>query len=92
MPHYYFDIHDGVEVIDKIGQELPDDGVAKGEAYRIAANVAGTTKALADNGCALTVVVRSSPDTTIMTIRLVFNVDQPWKQRQRVPVTLVAES
>jgi len=86
MPRYFFDIHDGIQVIDEVGQDLPDDEVAKGEAYKIAANVAGTTKALANDGCALTVVVRSSPADTVMTIRLVFNVDQPWRRRQRVPV------
>lgn len=75
MPHYYFDIHDGIHVIDDVGQDLPDLEVAKGEAMKIAAGIAGTSKALAENGCALTVVVRTAPDETVITVRLVFNIE-----------------
>jgi len=74
MPHSCFDIHDGIHVVDAIGQVRPDHRVAKGEDMKIVAGIAGTSKALAVNGCAFAVIVRDAPDSTVMTLRLVFPV------------------
>jgi hypothetical protein len=36
MPRYYFNIHDGKDIFDDTGTELPDDDRAKTEAVRLA--------------------------------------------------------
>ncbi|GEO99900.1 DUF6894 family protein [Methylobacterium haplocladii] len=89
MPRYFFDVHDGVDAIDDAGQDLPDLPAAEAEAVRIAGNFATRPAMLGAEGGALVVVVRNAPDCVALKVRLVFNIDKPWK-RQRVPVASTA--
>lgn len=92
MPRFFFDVHDGINVIDDVGQDLPDLEAAKAEGIRIAGGFATRSAMLCEGGGALLVAIRDGPDSVALNVRLVFNVEQPWKQRQRAPVTLVTES
>ncbi|TXN19964.1 hypothetical protein [Methylobacterium sp. WL9] len=86
MPHYFFDIHDGIHVHDNEGKELPDLEAAKAEAIRLAGGFATRPAMLGEDGGAMVVVIRDAPDSVVLNVRLVFNVEEPWRQRQRVPV------
>ncbi|TXN21783.1 hypothetical protein [Methylobacterium sp. WL9] len=90
MPHYFFDIHDGIHVIDEIGQDLPGLEAAKAEAIRVAGGFATRPAMMGGDGGALIVVIRDGPDSVVVNVRLVFNIEQPPKQRERVPVTPAA--
>jgi len=39
VPHYFFHIHDGKDLIDREGLHLPDDGAARREAIRHAGRI-----------------------------------------------------
>ncbi len=84
MPHYFFDIHDGIHVTDNEGQELANLEAAKAEGIRIAGGFATRPTMLGGDGGAVNVVVRTAPDVTVMIVRLVFNVETlPAAERRR---------
>jgi hypothetical protein len=39
MPRYHFNVYDGVEMLDKVGVELPDSKYARREAIRYAGSI-----------------------------------------------------
>lgn len=45
MSRYFFHVHDGVDLRDEIGTELPDLGAARAEAVRYASDCLRSTKA-----------------------------------------------
>ena len=77
MPHYYFDIHDGIHITDSLGQTLPDLEAAKTEATRIASGFAARTAMLGSDGGALNVITWTAPGVVVMKVRLVFNIEIP---------------
>jgi hypothetical protein len=85
MIRYFFDIHDGIHVTDNEGRMLADLEAAKAEGIRIAGGFATRPTMLGGDGGAVNVIVRTAPDVTAMTIRLVFNVEVP-----RKPIVQVA--
>ena len=74
MPRYFFDIHDGIHVIDHVGQEMADIAAAKAAAIRHATAYVADPKMLEEEGGMLVIVVRSDPDTALCTFRLSFNI------------------
>lgn len=92
MPRYFFDVHDGIHVIDDVGQDFSDLEAAKAEGIRIAGGFATRPDMLGEDGGAVFVVIRDAPDSVVLSVRLVFNVELPWKRRQRAPVTPVTNS
>ncbi|WP_461654749.1 DUF6894 family protein [Methylorubrum aminovorans] len=75
MRRYFFDIHDGYEVIDRTGRKLSSFEAAKSEAMSIASGHASDPKMLNTDGGAIIVVIRDGPGSELCTIRLVFNID-----------------
>lgn len=75
MPHYYFDIHDGIHVEDDDGQSLPDLTSARDQAMRIAASHAITPTMLGEDGGAVIVLVRDASDDVVANVRLVFSIE-----------------
>ncbi|WP_019903144.1 hypothetical protein [Methylobacterium sp. 77] len=39
MPRYHFNVYDGIEMLDKVGVELPDSQYARREAIRYAGSI-----------------------------------------------------
>lgn len=74
MPHYFFDVHDGIDVVDEVGQDLPDIDAAKREAIRIAGDFASDPRMLGEDGGALVIVIRDAPDVPVLTVRLAFSI------------------
>jgi hypothetical protein len=74
MARFFFDAHDGFEVRDDIGRDLPDREAARQAAVRLAAD-------FAKDACNLTsawlivVTVRDEANTVVCTIRLVCQID-----------------
>ncbi|QDI79022.1 hypothetical protein E8E01_00435 [Methylorubrum populi] len=75
MPRYFFDIHDGMTVIDNFGRELPSIIAAKSEAMQIASIFATEPKMIGCNGGAIVINIREAPGLILATIRLVFSVE-----------------
>ncbi|GLS44453.1 DUF6894 family protein [Methylobacterium brachythecii] len=82
MPYFFFDIHDGIHVTDSVGQRLPDLEAAKMEAVRIAGSFATRPSMMGSSGGAVVVVIRSSPNTVVMTVRMAFNIESPKSPRE----------
>ncbi|MFF8802025.1 MULTISPECIES: DUF6894 family protein [unclassified Methylobacterium] len=74
MPLYFFDVHDGVEIMDDVGQSFPDIVAAKLEAMRIAAGFVSRPNH-ADEGGAVVIAIRDAPDSILATVRLGFVVE-----------------
>lgn len=74
MPRYFFDVHDGVQILDDVGQPFPDIATAKLEAMRIAAGFV-CRPSHADEGGAVVIAIRDAPDSVLATVRLGFVVE-----------------
>lgn len=74
LPRYFFDIADEAVVIDASGRELADPTAARAEALARAADYAADPAKLGGSGI-LVVTVREAPDTVLMRLRLVCQVE-----------------
>lgn len=50
MARYYFNVHDGTSVLDKVGTDLPDISAARKEALQIAEGLFDSAELRADLG------------------------------------------
>ncbi|WP_442786013.1 DUF6894 family protein [Methylobacterium sp. C25] len=74
MPRFYFDIHDGVEIQDICGLNLPSLDDAKREALRRAAAITNDPDNLREHS-AVVVTVRDGPRSVLATVRLVHQIE-----------------
>lgn len=75
MPRYFFDVHDGVQIMDDVGTPCPDLDAAKREAMRIAADFVARPRRGDDEGGAVVISVRDAPGGVRATVRLGFVVE-----------------
>lgn len=72
MPHYYFDIHDDVHLIDEVGQDLPNLRAARAEAARALAEAAKELAALAPSKD-FVILVRNEGGEVVLRTRMSFS-------------------
>lgn len=75
MPRYFFDIHDGIIVNDTVGLEMPDLDAAHDHGMKIVSEYAAKPGMIGVDGGVIVVVIRNAPDSVLMKLRLVFNVE-----------------
>jgi hypothetical protein len=73
LPRFFFDIHDGINIRDDVGQILPDLDAAKVEAIRLTSHHATDPKAIASSQGALIVEVRDTSENVLLKARLSLN-------------------
>ncbi|MFD6316930.1 DUF6894 family protein [Methylorubrum thiocyanatum] len=78
MSRYFFDVHDGVSVVDDRGSDLPDDAAARAHAQQEAASYVSRPGMLTADGGAIIVDVRDELGP-VLSVRLVFNVSSSRK-------------
>lgn len=74
MPRYFFDVHDGIHVIDDVGQDLDGIAAAKKVAWRRAVAYVAEPKLLERHGGNLVVVIRDDTRSVRLTMRLNFSI------------------
>lgn len=75
MPTYYFDVADGVSVVDDTGADLPDDEAARRHAIRISGDMMRSADIARWRGDEWTVHVRDEDDRIVYT--LAFRANAP---------------
>ena len=75
MPLYYFDVHDGTHITDKVGVELEDFEAAKLHAMHVAAIHSVNPKMIGSNGGAMVIVIRRRDNTVMASVRMSFNIN-----------------
>ncbi|MGW5961026.1 MULTISPECIES: DUF6894 family protein [Methylorubrum] len=75
MPRYFFDIHDGISVLDNHGRYLKDICEAKSDAMRIASIYATKPEMIGLSGGAIVINIRSADGSEVATVRLIFTID-----------------
>lgn len=73
MSRYFFDVHDGVSVVDDRGSDHADQAAARAHAQHLAASFVGRPGMLTADGGAIIVDVRDELGA-VLTVRLVFYV------------------
>ncbi len=68
MPRYYFDVHDGADLIDPDGTVLPDAEHARVEATKLAAGVLGDGAEKFWTGAAWKIAVRDETGGVLFTL------------------------
>jgi len=74
MPRYFFDIDDGIEIIDEIGREVLDAQQARYEAYKVIGDLL-TAEGEDSDGLTLIPNIRDGKGRTVMTIRSVIQIE-----------------
>lgn len=75
MPTYYFDVADGVCVVDDTGAQLPDDEAARQHAIRISSDMLKSADVARWRGDEWRVHVRDEDSRTVYT--LAFRANAP---------------
>ncbi|WP_232628868.1 DUF6894 family protein [Methylobacterium sp. Leaf118] len=74
MPRYFFDINDGTHLRDEVGREIQEPLALRREALRVMTALMAA-EAEDSQDCTLVLSVRNEASETVMTIRLVCQVD-----------------
>lgn len=75
MPRYFFDIHDGIVVLDTTGIEMADLEAAHVYGMKIVSGYAAKPGMIGIEGGVIVVVIRDAPASVLMKLRLVFNIE-----------------
>ncbi|GEO99039.1 DUF6894 family protein [Methylobacterium haplocladii] len=75
MPRFYFDVHDGVDICDEVGRELPDRAAVREEALGVAIKLLAAEAAEAKE-MTLILTVRDQSGATPLKIRLVSQIEE----------------
>jgi hypothetical protein len=75
VPRYYFDVHDGMEQVDRVGSEWPDLAAARDHALDLAGAYTKRSGALGSDGGAVIITVRDAAGETTMIVRLACSVE-----------------
>lgn len=74
MPRYFFDINDGTDLQDEVGREIRDPLALRREALRVMTTLMAA-EAEDSQDCTLVLTVRNGSGDSVMTIRLVCQID-----------------
>ncbi|GLS47064.1 DUF6894 family protein [Methylobacterium brachythecii] len=83
MPRYFFDIHDGFEFRDEDGRELVDSEAVRREALKVMGELSASEGKNSD-GYTIVVKVRDENGASALTLRSVFQIEDPTKSRLRI--------
>lgn len=75
MPRFYFDIHDGLDIRDDVGRELPDRAAVREEALQVATKLLAA-EAADSKETTLVLTVRDETGATPLKIRLVSQIEE----------------
>ncbi|MEE7457534.1 MULTISPECIES: DUF6894 family protein [Methylobacteriaceae] len=74
MPRYFFDINDGTDLKDEVGREIREPLALRREALRVMTALMAA-EAEDSQDCTLVLTVRNGNGDSVMTIRLVCQID-----------------